>query len=505
MRKLMVWLMLSVLLLTLAPGAYAEGPFRVAGYDPEAADHDWPTNLFFTRMQEKTGVELTLEQYETNESWQAAKAAMLSGEGELPDALFKAELTSDETRTLYEAGKLIDLRPYLAENCPNLTALLAAHPEWEKDIALQDGAIVALPAIDELQFNNSMWINTLWLKNVGMAMPTTVDELTEVLRAFKKYDANLNGDSRDEVPLTFMSLWDLRFLAHGFGVNANDYYMTVQEGVVSQTLTTDANRAFLTWLNTLWTEGLLDLNGFSGLRDMSISAGTSEDSPAVYGVMFAGSPASMVPSGHLEEYALLMPLTYEGRQVYRDLTGDVIRGTFAITSVCKDPAALLRWVDLLYTEEGFVLSEIGREDVEYSVNDDGTWLWLETGEVLTSEILPNATIRSGASMPGYASVAFQQKIDNAATVRIIDELLRLKAVDTMPYPLVDLTKEQQSRIAELHGGIGKYAETQMVWFVVGDVPLNDETWAAFCAQVQELGIEEEVSIWQEALDARMKK
>ena len=40
----------------------------------------------------------------------------------------------------------------------------------------------------------------------------------------------------------------------------------------------------------------------------------------------------------------------------------------------------------------------------------------------------------------------------------------------------------------------------MAWFVAGDVELNDETWADFCAQVKALGIDEMVSIWQNAYD-----
>ncbi len=505
MRKLMTWLVLLTLILTMAPGAYAEGPFRMAGYDPEElTQHVWTSNLFFTRMEEKTGVSLTLEQYTTEAAWQSMKDAMLATGDDMPDALFKAELTPAETEALYQAGRLIDLRPYLEENCPNLMALLNQNPEWARDIMQPDGAIVALPTIDELQFNNAMWINTTWLHNVGMEMPTTAEELTEVLRAFKKYDANLNGKGNDEIPLTFCSLWDLRFLAHAFGINANDYYVTTKDGVVSEVLTTEENRAFLEWCRMLWDEGLLDLNGFTGLRNMSMAAQEEDDADAVYGVMLAPSPAELVTNANLAQYALLPPLRYNGQQVYRDLTGDVVRGTFAITSACKDPAALLRWVDFLYTDEGFILAEAGQEGVEFDWNDDGTWLWQETGEYLISTVLPEATIRSGVCTPGLASVSFQQKIDSAATLKVVESLLALKAIDSVPYPLVNLTQEQQARVDALHLSISNYAELQMVWFVVGDVPLNDTTWAEFCARVKELGMDEAVSIWQAALDARMK-
>jgi putative aldouronate transport system substrate-binding protein len=310
---------------------------------------------------------------------------------------------------------------------------------------------------------------------------------------------NGNGKRSDETPLTFSSLWDLRFLAHAFGINANDYHVTMDEnGKVTEVLTSDQNRAFLTWLHQLWEEELLDDVGFSGLRDAGVN--TDEDAPVVYGMMLSSTPAQLVPAAVLKDYVTLDPLVYGGKQVYRDLTGDVIRGAFAITSACKDPVALVKWVDYLYTEEGFILAEAGVAGEEFAWNDDGSWLWETTSELLVNSVLPRATIRSGMSMPSYASVPFQQKIDDAATLRVVNSLLRLKEFDSLPYPLVYLTEEQQTRLNELIWNIGKYAEYQMVWFVAGDVELNDQTWQEFCQQVKALGVDELVSILQTAAD-----
>ena len=499
MRKILSMMLALLLLVPALPGAYAQGGFAVAGYDHEDSGHVWKDNLFFRRMEEKTGISLELEQYTTQESWRAAKQGMLEGKIALPDALFKADLTVQETIEFLAAGKIIDLKPYLAECAPNLWALLNANPEWMEAVTLPSGEIAALPAIDELQFNNAMWINRNWLLKAGLKVPTTAQELTEVLRTFRDKDMNGNGKMNDEVPLTFSSLWDLRFLAHAFGINVNDYYVTMDEaGEVSQILTTDENRAFLTWLHQLWEEGLLDDSGFSGLRDMSIN--NDEDAPIVYGVILSSTPVELIPAASLMDYQLLDPFVYEDKQVYRDLTGDIVRGTFAITSACEDPAALLTWVDYLYTEEGFILAEAGMEGEEFAWNDDGTWLWETTSELLVDSVLPEATIRSGVSIPCHASVAFQQKIDDAATAYVINSLARLKSFDSLPYPLVYLTAEQQQRVNELIWNIGKYAEYQMVWFVTGDVELNDATWQEFCDQVKALGVDEMVSIWQTAAD-----
>ena len=499
MRKLLSAALALILLVLTIPRADASPPFTMAGYEHQDTDRVWTENLFFQRMEALTGISLELNQYDTEAAWQAAKDAMLAGTVALPDALFKADLSTRETAQWMAAGKLIDLKPLLPEHAPHLWALLSANPEWLEAVTLPTGEIAALPSIDPLQFNNAMWINTTWLQKAGLAVPTTAQELTEVLRAFRDRDMNGNGNGNDEVPLTFSSMWDLRFLAHAFGINANDYYITTgADGIVSQVLTTDENRAFLTWLHQLWTEGLLDKNGFSGLRDLS--AQKDEKADVVYGVMLAPSPVELAPAAALKEYVLLEPLKYEGAQVYRDLTGDIIRGAFAVTTACKDPAALLSWVDYLYTEEGFILAEAGMEGEEFSWNDDGTWMWEAAAEELNAVVIPDATIRSGISTPCYASIPFQQKIDDAATRHVVSSLLQLKEIDSMPYPLVYLTEAQQQRVDALIWDIGKYAEYHMVWFVTGDLELNDETWAEFCRQVEALGMDEMVSIWQTAYD-----
>ena len=157
-----------------------------------------------------------------------------------------------------------------------------------------------------------MWINRTWLGRLGMKVPTTADELTEVLRAFKTRDPN-GRDGADEIPLAFIGMWELRFLGHAFGIIDNDYYMAVEDGKVVSHLDSEQNRAFLSWLHTLWEEGLLDQNGFSiadALRQIT------DDKKAIpYGLIMGPTPLTTIPVSAMGEYDILMPLTADGKQV----------------------------------------------------------------------------------------------------------------------------------------------------------------------------------------------
>ena len=495
MYKRVLALVLSLMLVSLSALSLAEGTFSMAGYDAEDS-HNWANNHALERIEERSGVHFTYNQYTDTEEWTNAKKAMTKDSADLPDVLFKASLTQDEAQELYDRGVLIDLRPYLEEYAPNLSALLKEHPDWESAITLADGAIVALPNLNPLQNNNALWINTVWLNNLHLSVPTTAEELTEVLRAFKTGDPNKNG-KKDEIPLTFIGMWDLRWLGHAFGIYSNDYYVTLEDGTVRQTVTTDENRAFLTWLHQLWEEELIDHDGFSSTTSSKQITDSSSD--ITYGIVMGASVMDMLPTEQLDNYDVLLPLTYNGKQVYRKLLGDVSYGTFAVTSACSDPAAMVAWVDFFYTEEGCYLTQAGEKDSEYEVYSDGSWHWLAEATEISETILPDYTIASGTLMPGYTPVEYQLLYDDTQTQRAVKQLASLNEYSVYPCPMLALTTEARARLNELWPALGTYCETMMARFVSGDVALNDTTWAEFCAEAERLGLSEMVSIWQSAV------
>ena len=497
--KRLLGIIMAVALLAGCCGVFAEEQkapdFILEGYDGENTYRTWETNLFFRRMEERTGISFEFREYTSYTRWKDRKSAIAKKE-DLPEVLFKAELGADEVRDLYEAGVLIDLRPYLEENAPNVWKLLQEDPDTLAAVTMPDGAIPALPSFNSLQNNSLMWINRTWLKAVKMEAPTTAEELTEVLRAFRDGDPNRNG-RKDEVPLTFIGMWELRFLGHAFGITDNDYYVSLEDGKVTSALTSDRNRAFLEWLHMLWEEGLLDHNGFA-MAD-SLRRITDENATIPYGMMMANAPSSVIATKASANYALLLPLQWEGKQTYRSLTGNMIRGTFALTVRCKDPARMLQWVDYLYTEEGSLLAMYGLEGQEYSFRDDGMWEWNEDQDTVTNYIVPMNTIRTlgaDATAPGIMPVEFTGKYGDEETREDIQEVIGATEFFRLPIPPYTMTREDQKAVNDIQAELSPYAETTMARFVTGDIPLDDENWKVFCDTAEEKGLSDMIAIWQ---------
>ena len=382
-----------VLALMLPCAALAE--YTMAGYDDSTTYRDWRSNVFFQRMEAKTGVHFTYRQYTKQEDWTKAKAEMRADSADLPDVLFKADLTAAECMSLMERGVLIDLKPYLSENCPNLYALLEANPEYWDAITLPDGSVAALPAIAEQPVENCVWLNKEWMNSLGLQMPQTAEELTEVLRAFKNKDPNHNGKA-DEIPLAFLGAFDLKFLGHAYGLIANDYNMRAVDGQAQFVPLDPAFRPFVEWLRQMYSEGLLDPQGFI-TSDMlrNVDKDTSVNR---YGGAITTLPSNFLPTSWVANYTVMPALQYNGQAIYRSFAGPVNAGTFAVTTACDNVEEILQWVDQFYTEEIYVMASVGLENVDYVIDGDNTWRL--TASTQNNSYYTGETLIAGLRLPG---------------------------------------------------------------------------------------------------------
>lgn len=498
MLKKGLCLLLSIAFLGLCgwAGADEAHTFAMAGFDGDSSTHDWNTNQFFTRMQSRTGVSFTFSEYTSYDEWQKAKTDMFSSGGALPDVLFKAELSTSELIRYTDSGQLIDLMPLLPEYAPNLWAVLQAHPDWLKAITLPSGKIGALPALNTQPAQNAMWINKTWLDRLGLEAPTDTQSLREVLTAFRDNDPNQNG-KKDEVPMTFLGAWDLKFLGHAFGLIANDYNLYVDEaGEVCYAPQQDSYFELLSYLRGLYQDGLLHKDGF--YTSDSLRTITDEKSAEIYGIMFSPNPMTLIPYSQNTDYVLLEPLVYNGKQIYRNLFGEVTRGTFAITSACENPGELLRWVDTLYTEEGAIEAFAGTENQDYEFSEEGTWDWVGGQEAMSSSKLTDLSLYDTGNMPWLFPKDFYSRYAAESIQRVYQELEKLAVFVQTPFPTsYTLTAEQETQAVDMQRTLGRYVDESFAKFVIGQTPLTEESVAAFKEGLEERGVSQFLSFWQE--------
>lgn len=175
--------------------------------------------------------------------------------GDEPDLIIASSLSDIDT--LYEEDVLLTDWNEYADQLPNTLANMTEAAI--RYFSTEDGKLKAVPTAS----GDQLWtyqIRVDWLENLGLEMPTTMDELLEVARAFTFNDPDGNG--ADDT-YAFSSAGsgtsvggDLSNLQMGFGGHIT-FYLT-EDGEVSHPLLDGNYKEYLDFISAVVNEGLID-------------------------------------------------------------------------------------------------------------------------------------------------------------------------------------------------------------------------------------------------------
>lgn len=160
----------------------------------------------------------------------------------------------------------------------------------------------------------------------------------------------------------------------------------------------------------------------------------------------------------------------------------------------------MRWADYFSTDDISVQSYWGPYGVALNKDEDGNITFLDppegkNGDQWYWEICPRDY------GPKYVTPEFEAKItlpENSGDGAKLKEDEMMKEFVAKPYPVVNYTAEQSEEISSLTVDIYKYVnETWASWIVNGGI---DEQWDAYVDQLNQMGLERLMEIYQEALD-----
>lgn len=462
-----------------------------------------------------------------SESW-ADKVSVTMASGDLPDVIAGMDtynMTATQEAQYAGQGYLTPLNDLIEENMPNFSALMANDPQIEKLISQNDGTIYSMPGINECyhcNYSQKMYINKTWLDNLGLEMPTTIDEYYEVLKAFKEQDANGNGDPDDEIPLiTAANGWHVQldgFLMNAFTYCDADTHLAVEDGKLINTATTEEYRKGLEFLHKLYDEGLLSQESFTNDTDTNTKINVSNEDYALFGSFPAAYQMYTGDTELYKEYEILPPLAGDGVEPQTpnySLTRDVIRGNFVITSAAEDPALILHWLDYFYSEEGEMF-RTGREGIEWEKAEEGQtgfngepakYVSLSTPEddeyyqnVDFSESIPALISKEHRESAATSQDFRGEGVNNWNEVQLFQgtqnyEAVARSAEESLP-PLT-VPAEKADDYARMKTELEDYMDECMVQFIVGGMDLEND-WDGYLDQLNAIGMEEYMTINNEA-------
>ncbi len=405
MKKLVSLILAAIMLMGLCSFASAEQTeFNVlSGISALSGGYD--KNEVLNAMQEQAGIKITWDTW--SDSLGEVVGTRISGNAasKNPIDAFQAVGFSNFDLMRYgAAGTFIDLTPYITpEVMPHLAAILEAHPEIRAAITMSDGKIYGLPAGEQMgtagigrEKDYSIFsvpqfamINKAWLDDLGLAVPTTLEELHDALVAFKendmsaKYYGNAAGST---IPMSTgfdQWCWGQNVFYAGFGFTnwPNDVCMDLTvnaDGEVNFICDDDNYRAAITYFHDWYADGLMDLEMFSQDTNQLIAKVTGG---RVGVTTWWEIPEITGP--HKDDYVYLPILTGpDGTSNVTLRTGGATNaGQLSITKECKDPAKLLSFYDLWYQGDIVMQLQYGPIGVYFTEQDEkGMWLSITNDE-----------------------------------------------------------------------------------------------------------------------------
>ncbi|MDO4845020.1 MAG: extracellular solute-binding protein, partial [Oscillospiraceae bacterium] len=176
---------------------------------------DYKNNDYTRWLEEQTGLNLEFVQFSGSSKDIATQIALMIASGEkLPDVLKPGSSISKVQADEYGLeGYFIDLKPYFEKyayyHTEAFERIFPNNPEVREIMMLQaeepsTGKIFSFAKMEHSNTDRPVcqaWINQKWLDKLGLTMPTTLQELRDVLTAFRDKDPNGNG-KQDEIPLS---------------------------------------------------------------------------------------------------------------------------------------------------------------------------------------------------------------------------------------------------------------------------------------------------------------
>jgi len=459
-------------------------------------------NEFLKELEEKTNVKIEWQVQSLND-WGEQKGIMLSG-GELPDIIIGFQ-TFNDADIMNNLNLFLPLNNLIEDYMPNYAKAMEEMPDLKKIVIFPDGNIYSMSKNMPLRpvSCNQPIINKTWLDNLNLEVPTTLDELYTVLKAFKDEDANGNGDPNDEIPISGSKGLSMELL-NPFGItDINGFKLMVNDdNTLTFYPTSEAYKEGIKWLNKLYSEGIIDQETFTQ-DDTMLSAKRQDPNVSRVGFEYAWTPDSNFGQWS-SEYIVIAPIIGSDGKQYTggDPNGvsSIKRNEALITTACKYPEAAARWLDEFYTGEASIQNFWGGIGTVITKNTDGTYVLNDPPEGTSADSWYwDQSLRDFG--PKYVSKEFEKNIvlslDSGDGLKM--ELSKIaENTITTPYPDVMFTNEENEERPTLTTDIDKYIETTRArWITEGGV---DEEWDDYINQLNAMELERLIEIYTDAFE-----
>ncbi|MBR3641805.1 MAG: extracellular solute-binding protein [Oscillibacter sp.] len=521
-------------------GNDGEVPTITIGIKQNPNTEDYETNAFTKFIEENVGVNLDFVYFSNNASEATQQLSLMMAGGEkLPDILWFFTLSKPAMMEYGTDGYFIDLAPYFgtehSKHFDEAVSQISIEADKAKILKMgtdpETGALYGFPCYQHSSgadnATNHISINKAWLEAVGAEIPTTPDELYDVLKKFATMDPNGNG-KKDELPMvgsTKVSRADtLEWITNAYIYNNKQHFFDIDNGKLTVPYVQPEYREALIFMNKLYKEGLISPQVFTiASTDEMKEVMTPTDGPAIAGI--TGGHILLCYNDNNDtvfEYEYLPALDAgTGKGGYRQQADAVYRYSTFITSDCENPDLAFDVLDFMCSREALLFMRYGVEGTDWDYAEEG--MLDNFGKQAVVQVYDNTVFSSqnnqcwhnlDSTIVDYSVVGMYSPKDstdesfNSRVTRwkddwILDMLqdgIKDELVFSVVYP-----GSKTEEISDLATPISSYVMEARALFVTGTKdPNSDKDWNDYLKDLEALGLTRYRDLVQECYDMMMK-
>lgn len=517
MKKFLTLLLALMMVLSIGSFSLAEEERPVLTIMHGGAGNDIETNNFTKYIEEQTGVDL---QFIIMSDWSKIDLMVLAGE-ELADVIC-AKVGDDTAWAWAQSGAVIPLTPYYEnpEFNANLVACNEIFPNVYEDIRLYDGEIYSIPFVQrELHsvYRNKMWINMPWLEEVGLEVPTNLDEFRAVLAAFK--ESHPDGypilTSNAYVQGDFI-LW----IMNSFIYDGNEDHLGVDaEGKLYPVYLTEEWKQALSFINGLVEDGLYDPDYLTMSRDgfgPLVKTATEHGHSQVGMFLNSSNGNFLTPDDAVwTDFKGMAPLEGPNGVRFASYTEPRIDQCWFITKDCDDPDLAAK-VGIWFqdpTDMVFVNGRYGVEGVHRLAPTNPNSCY-EGFPALFEQIVDLWATGGDESIwfnnfPAWSWIGDQAMMDTGDPEDWVHRIpyatmqcAQFGPKDGEFVPTLRYTPEEKEQILTIRTDLQNYINETRVLFAAGELSLEDD-WDEYVQTCYDMGMEEFLEVAQTVYDRQV--
>ena len=481
-------------------GKLTDTPVTYSYLRPENALQPYTDNCeTVQKIAELTGINLDVIIVPASD-W-ATKMNTLMATNSMPDFFY---LWTD-VKEITSAGALLALDDLIDQYAPNIKELYDTIPNLDK--ATVNGQIYALPTIrmdENLEVGATPNIRVDLLEELNLDVPTTWDELYNVLKAFKEnYPDSIPWGSRGEYNL----IRSYTSCVTSLGADYNLYQDDNGEWKLGRL--EENYKEALAFLNKCYAEGLLDNEYIiTSAQDWKSGLASGKylfyyDNPTFIN-SFNPTLNETDPDARIEPIPHLANSKGETR-AYGFANHEF--NIFGISPDVENPELAIKFFDWLYSDEGALLMNYGVEGQEYEMVDGAPQFkaeFIEEWRGKSSDPYYAAASEKGLGKL-FFTPAWYSQAQNAFMTSSPDDVTAeyiYHVYDDQRDVIVDqpvqppYTDEEAEEIQKINQNLDDYSTTEVNKFVTGERSLDE--FDAFVSELKAKGADDLVRIANEA-------